>query len=347
MKTKRIAIRTDGNAQIGTGHLMRCMTIANALKEMQVEVFFVINNEQSEIFLGERGFSYHMIQGHYESMEEETLELLQILKEQDVQLLIVDSYNATEEYLAEINAQIPVFYLDDFGASNLSVSGLINYNVYAQKAFYKKHYPKEVELILGSKYAPVKPEFSATPYEIRDKVKRILITMGGSDMQNVAGSLGEELIRELPEDIELTLICGKFNPHLEELTDFSKANPRVQVLINVPDMWNQIAKSDLVIAATGTTMYELCTIGVPTICCHYVDNQRKMAEYFGKETSMVNAGDYSKAPKEVLSSIVEETKRLILDAELRQKLSMEMKAISDGKGAHRIAEKLCNYLETK
>ena len=347
MEQTTIAIRADGSAQIGMGHLMRCMSVANALKENQAEILFITANEQSKAFVTEKGFQCHMLQGHYESMEQEATETLNILKDHDVHLFIVDSYRATEAYLAEMNSKLPVFYMDDLGRMNLPVSGLINYNIYGQKMSYEMYYPESVELLLGSNYAPVKPEFSDTPYKVREKVTQILITMGGSDALNIAGSLGEALVDILPPDMEITLICGRFSPHLEEVKKLSKSDSRVHVLTDVPDMWNHMAKSDLVIAATGSTMYELCTMGVPTICCYYVENQRRIAECFGQETSMLNAGDYSKNPENVLSSIVQEVQRLMADSTLRQKLSLEMKAVSDGNGARRIAEKVCNYLETK
>ena len=347
MEQITIAIRADGSAQIGMGHLMRCMSVANALKEKQAEILFITSNEQSKGFVTEKGFLCHMLQGQYESMEEEAAETLNILKDRGVCLFIVDSYRATEAYLAEMNSKLPVFYMDDLGRMNLPVSGLINYNIYGQKMSYEAYYPESVELILGSNYAPVKPEFSNTPYEVREKVTRILITMGGSDALNIAGSLGEALVHVLPQDVEITLICGRFSPYLDALKSFSEANSRVHVLTDVPDMWNQMAKSDLVIAAAGSTMYELCTMGVPTICCYYVENQRRIAECFGEETSMLNAGDYSENPENVLASIVREVQRLIADTTLRQKLSFEMKTVSDGCGARRIAEKVCNYLETK
>ncbi len=347
MEKITIAIRADGSAQIGMGHLMRCMSVANALKENQAEILFITANEQSKAFVTEKGFLCHMLQGHYQSMEEETAETLKILKDHGIHLLIVDSYGATEAYLAEMNSILPVFYMDDLGRMNLPVSGLINYNIYGQKMSYETYYPESVELLLGSSYAPVKPEFSNTPYEVREKVTQILITMGGSDALNIAGSLGETLVNILPPDVELTLICGRFSLHLEDVKRLSESDSRVHVLMDVPDMWNQMAKSDLVIAAAGSTMYELCTMGVPTICCYYVENQRRMAECFGEETSMLNAGDYSKNPENVLSSIVLEVQRLMADSTLRQKLSLEMRTVSDGHGARRIAEKVCNYLETK
>ena len=347
MEQIKIAIRADGSAQIGMGHLMRCLSVANALKEKQAEILFITGNDESRSFVTESGFLCEPLQGHYMSMEEEITETLGILKAKGVRLLVVDSYKATEAYLAEVNSCLPVFYIDDLGRMNLPISGLINYNIYGQKMSYDKYYTKHTELILGSKYAPVKPEFRNTEYEVRKEVKHILITMGGSDSLNIAGALGKILVDILPPDIEITIICGKFSPHFDDVIKLADLHSGVHVLTNVTDMWNQMSKSDLVITAAGSTMYELCTMGVPTICCYYVENQRRIAECFEEETDMLNAGDFSKNPEMVLEAIIQEIHKLINDDGLRRKLSIQMKGVSDGYGANRIAEKLCNYLETK
>ena len=342
-----IGIRADGSAAIGMGHLMRCLSIAIALKEQQAEVIFITGNEQSKAFIIEKGFGCKLFQKQYESMENETAELISILKEHQIQLLLVDSYYATETYLAIIKAYVPVFYMDDLGRMNLPVSGLINYNIYGQYMAYEQQYSPQTELILGPEYAPIKPEFLAVSYDVRERVTDILVTMGGSDALNIAGTLGEALLETLPQDVNITVICGRFSPHLDKVKKLELSDSRFCVLTDVTDMWNQMAKSDLAIAAAGSTMYELCTIGVPAICCYYVENQRRMAECFGKETSMLNAGDYSKEPDEVLELILQEVSSLIKDYELRKRLSAEMKALLDGKGAKRIAEKLCKIVETK
>ncbi len=340
-----IGIRADGNAQIGMGHLMRCLSVAIALKEHNVNVIFITNNEQSKAFVEEKGFVSVQFLGQHASMEEETVETISILKEYGVDLLLVDSYSATENYLAQLKKFVPVFYMDDLGRMNLPVSGLINYNIYGQDMGYEQYYPESVELLLGSKYAPVKKEFLETAYEVHDKVTNILITMGGSDSLNIAGQLGERLLQVLPQDVKITLICGRFSPHLTKVRAFAMTDSRIHVLTDVNDMWNKMANCDLAIAAAGSTMYELCTMGVPTICCYYVENQRRIAEGFAAQTSMVNAGDFSKDSEIVLGAIVKEVERLLSNAAFRKKLSEEMRNISDGKGAERIARKLCDYIE--
>ena len=363
MKNFDIAIRADGSAQIGMGHLMRCLSIALALRDEQTQVFFITNNEQSMTFLTEKGFVCELLPGQYEDMEAELEDTSAILKERSVRLLLVDSYQATAGYLERLNAEVSVFYLDDLGRMGLPVSGLINYNIYGQNMSYEKYYQADTRLILGSQYAPVKAAFRNTPYEVREKVSNILITMGGSDALNIAGQLGERLLKVLPEDVRLTLVCGRFSPHLEEVralaadagfvsqTDLSEQTEekksRVQVLTDVSDMWNVMQKCDLAIAAAGSTMYELCTMGVPTICCYYVENQRRMAECFGCETSMLNAGDFSKEPEAVLCAMSEQVLKLLESDSMRRKLSAEMHAVADGMGAWRIAEALKEFAALK
>ncbi len=344
MEHKIIGIRADGSAQIGMGHLMRCMSVATALKEYGAEVVFITKNEQSRAFVTEKGFSCTLISDHCRAMEEEVGETLHIISENRLSLLLVDSYQAAVPYLAEINKYIPVVYMDDLGRMDLPVSGLINYNIYGQSMGYEKCYSGKTKLLLGSRYAPVKPEFLQTPYHIREKVQNILITMGGSDALNIAGRLGERLDALLPENIQITLICGRFSPHLKGVQKLAQKSSRICVLTDVADMWNQMAQSDIAVAAAGSTMYELCTMGVPTICCYYVENQRRIAEGFGTQTCMLNAGDFSKHSEAVLQRIQDETIRFIEDSALRTALSKQMKEVSDGRGAFRIAQSLCDYL---
>lgn len=350
MKNFNIAIRADGSAKIGMGHLMRCLSIALALKENEKNVLFITKNDQSKVFLEEKGFESILLTGEYVPMEGEVQDTLEIIKEYQIPVLLVDSYQATEKYLSLLNAVIPVFYMDDLGRMDLDISGLINYNIYGEFMGYQENYTEKTKLVLGSRFAPVKAAFKNTPYTIREKVSNILITMGGSDVLNIAGRLGVLLLDHLPKDVKLTLVCGRFSPRLEsvrKLAETATGKGRVEVLTDVSDMWNVMQKCDLAIAAAGSTMYELCTMGVPTICCYYVENQRRMAEYFEEKTSMRNAGDFSKNPELVLLEILKHTMLLVQEEQMRKNLASEMKSVSDGMGAYRISEILKEFMALK
>lgn len=343
MEKIHIAIRADGDAHIGMGHLMRCLSVALALKKQQIPVVFITNNVQSKEFLIEKGFWCKLLEGTYTSMEDEIEDTITLLQQEQITLLLVDSYQATNKYLAALKQHTKLFYMDDLGRMQLPVNGLINYNIYGQDMGYEAYYPKDTALLLGSLYAPVKEAFQNTPYQIREQVSNILITMGGSDAQNIAGQLGNLLLSYLPDNVTMTLVCGRFSPHLQQVQQLAQKDTRIKVLTDVSDMWNVMKQCDIAIAAAGSTMYELCTMGVPTICCYYVENQRRIAEGFANKTTMLNAGDFSKESQKVLFNIKDYTLKLMEDKSLREQLSIEMKQVSDGMGAERIAKFFGKY----
>lgn len=342
-KKYRFGIRADGNATLGMGHLMRCMTIAGALQAEGAECVFITAEEGAGAFVRERGFSCMVLGTDYRDMDSE----LVLLKEQmdSFDLLLADSYQLTQKYLDAWRSVCPVFYLDDMGVSCLQADGIINYNIYGKSLGYEDWCEPETALLLGAVYAPVKEEFSKSCRETGVQVSRILITMGGSDALNIAGRLAKQLLSVLPEYVELELICGRFNPHLEALRKLQRADSRIQIAVDVQDMWAHMAEADIAVSAAGSTLYELSTVGVPTVCCYYVENQRRIAEGFAEQIGMVNAGDFSAEPDAVLDRLTEAVQKLTADGQARKALAGRMKTLTDGLGAVHIAKALIQSSE--
>jgi UDP-2,4-diacetamido-2,4,6-trideoxy-beta-L-altropyranose hydrolase len=341
---KTIAIRADGNATLGMGHIMRCISIAKALQSVGGACIFFTAEEQAAEFIREKGFLCENLHTDYKDMESEVPRLQELADKYNPGLWLVDSYQITAEYIKMLQQICPVFYLDDTGERIYEADGLINYNIYGAELGYEERCPENTQLLLGAAYAPVKQEFVNTSYMVSEEVENILITMGGSDVLNITGQLSDCLLCTLPEKVKLTLICGRFNPHLQKLQALQAENSRIRVLVDVPDMWNHFARADIVVSAAGSTMYELSTIGVPTVCCYYVENQRRLAEGFAEKVELCNAGDYSKEPEAVLKRMVDAVSAMVGDKEYRQKLSKRMQGITDGQGAAKIAEELLAFI---
>ncbi len=369
-----IAIRADGNETLGMGHLMRCMSIAKALEKQGAQCVFFVAQEQAGAFIREKGFDCEVLGTDYRDMEAELPRLREMVgrpqsrnvyhqetmdsqhdlakrvegdgqkeayvNESVPRLWLVDSYQITQSYLQELQKMCPVFYLDDTGGKVFAADGLINYNIYGDELEYEAKCPSNMKLLLGAGYAPVKEEFVQTSYTVREDVQNVLITMGGSDKLNITGALSQSLLKRLPESIHLTLICGRFNPHLQELMQLQEENPRVHVLVDVADMWKHMSQADVAVSAAGSTMYELGAMGVPTVCCYYVENQRRIAEGFATKVGMCNAGDFSVEPEAVLERLTEAACELVADGAKRKALSERMKRVADGQGAVRIAREL-------
>lgn len=335
----RIGIRADGGTHMGMGHLMRCRSIAEAICAQGAEVCFFTAAQQTAQLLSDWGIRAYALDSDSYCLEEELPELKKALMEERTDLLLIDTYQVTIKYLQEISELLPVFYLDDMGNYNYPVQGLINYNIYGENLPYKERYSDRVRLLLGSSYAPLRPQFTDCEYQLREKAEHVLIMMGGSDEWDIAGALTESLLDAQP-DIRIKVICGAFNAHQEKWEQRKKRYSRLEVLNNVSDMAEQMKQCDIAISAAGSTMYELCAVGVPSITCYYVENQRQIAQCFGDSTPVYNAGDYSKEPSEVRQRILKRTAELLHSRQLRQQVSDSMHRIADGNGASRIAEEL-------
>lgn len=339
-KENTIGIRADGNDKVGMGHLMRCMSIAQALQKQRVRCVFFTADKAAGSFLEERGFACRILDTDFREMEKELPVFINMLEEENCRFVLTDSYYITQKYLDELRKYCPVFYMDDMGVSRLQADGIINYNIYAEDLEYETRCDSPMKLLLGPYYAPVKEPFSKMRYQVRERAEKVLVTMGGSDSLNIAGKLGESLLQRVPRHVELDIICGRFNPHLSTLKEMAEKDTRVHLYVDVPDMWNRMAQADIAVSAAGSTMYELSTMGVPSICCYYVENQRRIAEGFAEKVQMVNAGDFSADEKAVLSKITEAVCALAEDVNVRKALSERMQRVTDGCGADHIAEVL-------
>ena len=340
-----IAIRADGNETIGLGHLMRCMSIGKALEKQGAQCVFFVAQEQAGVYVRDRGFACEVLDTNYQDMESELPRLKKLVEEFQPGLWLVDSYQISQRYLRELQSIGPVFYLDDTGEQLYEANGLINYNIYGEELCYESRCHQQMKFLLGTEFAPVKEEFIQTEYGVREEVQNVLITMGGSDKLNITEKFSQCLLKRLPEKIGLTLICGRFNPHLQKLLQLQEGNERIKVLVDVPDMWNKLAQADVVVAAAGSTMYELGAMGVPTVCCYYVENQRRIAEGFATKVGMCNAGDFSKEPEAVLERMVEGVCQLVKKKEARINLSGRMRQAVSGHGTVRIAEELLKVVK--
>jgi len=342
-----IGIRADGNSKIGMGHLMRSLSIAEEFAKEGCKVIFFVADDSGAGVVMERGFDCRVLGTDYSHMEEELDCLTEGIKREKIELLLVDSYYVTENYMASLNEVCPVFYIDDMGERFFPVSGLINYNIYGPELPYAQTYGQDTLLLLGAQYAPVREEFRKTLYKIKERTETVLITMGGSDKFNISGRLCEEFLLHLPEEIHIKIVCGKFNEHCRYLKELEARENRVEVLVDVKDMWNCLADADVVVAAAGSTMYELATMGIPTVCCYYVDNQRRIAEGFKTACGMVNAGDYSLDQMQVAEEIMREVMLLTGDVERRRRLSEAMKKVTQGDGARNVVLCLKRYMEER
>ena len=346
-----IIFRADGNAKLGTGHVMRCLSVADALSEKKIESVFICADHEMDGIISERGYRSVVLDTDYTKPEDETDKLMSLPEYKDASGMVVDSYFVTPKYFITIGDKLKTVYIDDY-FSPMPVTGIINYNIYADRAGYENRQldpgskvPSEnggtaPELILGSEYAPLRREFrDLYPIRIKERAKKVLILSGGSDPAHVAPALAKEVADRRENSMEYHFVLGALSDSAKQLKEYEKENSGIIVHIGVKDMQALMCDCDIALTAAGSTMYELCACGVPSVNFSVADNQRLGAEAFSKKNIMLSLGvvnDTKEFAKEALSQVLD----LAKDPGKRKEMSALAKSQVDGRGAERIASKL-------
>jgi UDP-2,4-diacetamido-2,4,6-trideoxy-beta-L-altropyranose hydrolase len=329
-----IGIRADGNEKIGTGHVMRCLSIGDAIRKKGGEAVY-ITVDAKEI-IEEAGFRCIRIGGVFDDLSGEDLSPL--LADMEIGTLLVDSYFADAAYFERLRGKARTAAVYDMGDTRLPVSMLINYNM-----DYDSHdYPDHMKLLLGCAYAPLRAEFSNLRLNRSfGEAGHVMLTTGGTDKYNITGQV-IEMIREdgFFEDSVLHVVVGALNVFAGEIKKKAEKTPRIQLYENCRDMAALMQKCDVAISAGGSTLYEICACGLPCIPFSMADNQENVVDVMGKKGVMLPAGHYEKDPEGCLDAIRGNLKMLVRDAGLRERLSKKETGLVDGKGAGRIADEL-------
>lgn len=344
-----VIIRADGNAKIGAGHLMRCLTIVEAIADMlkgREEICFFCADEQSANMVRAAGFRVKVLESDYRDMESELPKWKLLVARQNKNVcgsntsmtILVDSYHVTDAYLEGLRHYGKVYLMDDMQEHAYPVDGVINYNAFAKEEIYRRLYENgDTECLIGSAYVPIRQQFLNRNYKVADVVKNVLITTGGGDVDNIAGKILQTLYRE---NISFHIVTGRFNPHLETLREAQRSLQGVHIYHDVNDMAGLMEKCDIAVTAGGTTIYELAAIGVPFLCFSYARNQEALTEYIGAKKIACFAGAYHKQETETLQGLRKMFDTFCAEEILRKESFLREREMIDGKGAYRLAAKL-------
>lgn len=322
------------NDTIATGHVMRCLAIADAAKSLGEDTTFILADEQAVKILDERGYSYIILHTPWNHMETELPVLQKVIKEKKIKRLLVDSYQVTEIYLKTLREILQVLYIDDLNAFRYPVDGVICYANYWEKFHYKENY-QEVKLYLGTKYAPLRKVFSnCEKKEMKSQVENVLILSGGTDRYDILNQMLKKIDSKKYQQIDV--ICGIYYLKYNELKEQYSKMENIYFHHAVYNIEEYMKKADVVISAGGTTLYELCACGTPTISYALADNQLENVKKFAEDGIIDYAGDVR------IDNVVENIETLLekyhYNVELRREKSRRMQQLVDGRGALRIAK---------
>ncbi len=338
---KKIYFRVDGNEKIGTGHIMRCLSIAEAARDKNNKCIFIVADIKMASIISSKGFSFICIDSVWNDLDKEIIKMRSLIEKEQIEKLFVDSYFVTQKYMYELSLKTKVIYIDDLFNSIFSCHTLINYNCYADSIPYKENY-FNIDLLVGTIYAPLRKEFVNLPaFEVKNEVTNILITTGGTDLYNAASKITRKLLPLIDKEIHIYIISGRFNEHLEELRSIENSDKRVKIFTGVEKMSELILQCDVAVSAGGSTLYELSACGIPTVMFVMADNQLLAYKSITKEL-MLGGGNMLEDENACINGIVDNIQTLIKDKTLRQVLSRKMQSAVDGKGAQRIVDNVTN-----
>ena len=292
-----IYFRTDGNEDIAAGHIMRCLTIAREIVTMGHSVCFFVSDKESLSILQSREpavvilsdmqalkeykfentiYAYVLPNADYKNLEQELPELLSVLQKHPATLFI-DSYFVTDNYLKKLQAVTKTIYMDDIRAFAYTADLLINYDCFTEKmcAEHKNGIYKNIpNLLLGAEYAPLRPQFTANSITVMPDVKNILVTTGSSDPYHFALHFCKNVLENADiASYNYHIVIGSLNTDYDALTTLVQNASNIHLYKNPTDLMPLMLTCDLAVTAGGTTLYELCALGIPSFSFSMADNQ--------------------------------------------------------------------------
>lgn len=345
-----VIFRADAGEEIGLGHVVRCLSLARALQNEKVNCLFVSSSGVPRQLVIEKGFEFIDLHSSHKDPTAELEALIRTIQRCAPVFVVVDGYFVTESYLKAVRECCPVVYLDDIKAFAYPSDVLVNYNVYGPD--WKQDYIKNqasfgTKLLLGPRYAPLREEFENLPgHQTAERVQRVLLSTGGSDSLGIMCRL-LKAIGAMPEwsGIEFHAVVGALNPYREQIEQMACGMGNVRVHFQLRQVADLMCRCDVAVSAAGSTLYELCACGVPTVTYVLADNQIPGARAFDRQGLIMMAGDCRELGTE--KKIISQLKRLIADAELRKQTSRQMQQAVDGKGAWRLAQALLSFAKAE
>jgi len=322
------------------GHIRRCLSLALALRDLGARCLFLLDGDPEVCDLAAaEGFDAIRIRPEHDP--EDTISQC---KNQDVAVMVADSYAPSTEYFLEVGKTgTAVAVLDDLADRELPVHLVVNGSAGAEQLRYRSGV--QTKYLLGPQYVLLRPEFAAVPVrEIRNRVERVLITVGGSDphgltsrlMRGVADTLGP---------VKQDVVVGPLFEYADAVRKTAKASPEAVTLYENPkDMRALMMSADLVLCGGGQTTYELAATGTPAIAVRTALNQTVNLKGLSAAGTLVWAGDVNDADLE--TKVKQELKTLAGDAPRRATMSRQGRTLVDGQGAVRVAKAILGLAET-
>ena len=367
-----IVFRVDSSIDMGTGHVMRCLTLAAALHERGAICHFICRDLPGHIsdIIADKGYDTHILPavsmqdiaetaadeddlGHqhwlvagWQRDQAETADCLEkITRYGPIKAIVVDHYGIDARWEVPFRDQgYVVMVIDDLNDRAHACDILLDQTALKDPHLYAGLVPEDCQLCIGADYALLRPEFaewrakSLARREGLQQVGHILVTMGGMDIHNATGLTLEALeLCSLTADVKVTVIMGAKSPHLQHVEAYcQQSSMAIDLCVGVDNMAELMSAADLCIGAAGSTSWERCALGLPAINLVLAENQKAACALLESAGAVVSAGPVSELAMENLAH--EYIMLLLNDMTALRKMTAVSASLCKGDGAVKMTE---------
>lgn len=352
-----IAIRVDASALIGTGHLMRCFTLADTLKLRGATIRFISRHlpEYFQDMLSEKGYESILLNGstsnsivddlaHSRWLEStqnnDALATVKALSDRTWDWLVVDHYALDARWESALRQSVKrILVIDDIADRQHNCDLLLDQNFYIDMhTRYSDKVPLSCRLLLGPQYALLRDEFRRQRMDVKVRigpVKRVLVFFGGIDAENYTGRVIDVLSDAKREELLVDVVIGMQHPFREQI-ETSCTEHKFTCHVQTGSISELMAKADLAIGAGGSATWERCCLGLPTIAIATAANQLRQVEDAASE-GLLYAPEID---KDFAGLVQRHLGALIENSNLRKLISQQAMCAVDGFGVLRLARKM-------
>lgn len=362
MSNRTISIRVDAGGEIGAGHFMRCLTLADALRPHGIRSRFISRRMPGSFgsMVRQRDHELDLLETDISAKKSDDLphshwlrtsqfydaeQVLGILSDRPTKWLLVDHYALDARWESSVRANVDsIFVIDDIANRPHDCDMLLDQNLHdAMETRYAGLVPAQCRLLLGPKYALLRNDFS----KLRDTVgirqgpvQKILILMGGTDPSNQTAKAVRALRAVRGYSFDVDVIVGAEHPALEDVRGLCNA-VGFRCHVQIDGVAALMGRADLALGACGSASWERCCLGLPAICISIASNQTSIASALAARGAILNLGNADDVTEEHLTQA---TQRLVDHVDRLAALSNASFALVDGKGAERVCQALMDAL---
>lgn len=339
-----VVIRADASVSIGSGHVMRCLALAEALKAARAKVAFVCREHEGNLcsLVQAARFPIFRLPDESATSGEDAEQTIEALGKawSAADWIVVDHYGLDENWEKRIRRLGGrIMAIDDFTGRDHDCDLLLDQNVLpGTGSDYASRVPRSCRMLLGPQHALLRTEFARERARLRPRdgeLRRVLIFFGGSDPTNETSKALDGVLEFGRSGLAIDVVVGAANPHRDTVQRKCGTSPHASYHCQVGNMAELMAKADLSLGAGGSASWERCCLALPTIAAVLADNQARVAETLARQGALVNLGESGSLDATDYSTAIGR-----LDKAALREMSRVAGTLVDGRGADRVAAEL-------